>query len=276
MLDREGNITNVTRVESGPVALAIDGATLWVAALDGGVLSKVGVADGATLQTLGRVGRPTGLSVGGGVVWVADAFGQTVTLVDVVTGDVRRTTDARLARQITYGFDSAWATDDIADRIIRFDRQTGDVATTTDLAPGAYPAGIATGLGAVWVANAGTSTLARIEPATTSVSEAGIALRATPDLVAVSSTDVWVTSRAADLVLRVDPTSNSVSATVAVDDAPVSIVADGDTIWVGCAGTREVWHIDREGKVLTRTNVGGVPAALAISGDTIFVAVHQP
>jgi YVTN family beta-propeller protein len=275
-IDRtSGRIVDVRSVPGGPVAVAMAGDRLWVASLDAGVVSEFAIATGGADRTTGRVGRPTGLAIGAGQIWVSDAFDQTVTMIDASTGEISQTVDKVLARRIAYGFDSAWATDDVTDQVLRLDRQSGDVAQAIDLASGAYPGAIAVGSDSLWVGNVGTSTLSRIDPATSTVMAAAIALRAVPYQLASGSTDVWVAARDADELLRVDAQTNSVSATVAVGDQPVSLAVDGDTVWVGCAGIGEVWHLARDGSTIGTTFVGGVPSDIVVDTDRVFVTVRR-
>ncbi len=103
---------------------------------------------------------------------------------------------------------------------------------------------------------------------------AGIALRTIPEAVAAGTADVWIAGREGDVVLRVDPATNSVSQTITVGDQPISIAADGDTVWVGCAGTGEVWHLARDGTTLATIDVGGVPTDIAVGGGRVYVTVR--
>lgn len=270
-----GEVLDVRSVPAGPVSLAANADRLWVAALDAGVLLDLPTSATGTDRLIGRVGRPTGVAFGGGHVWVADAFGQTVTLVDPATGNVSRTLERLPARQIAYGTESAWAVDDLADRILRLDRQTGDVVATIPLGTGTYPTALAIG-SAVWVGNQGTSTVARIDPATNSVVEAAIPLRAIPEAIAAGTADVWIISRASDVMMRLDPASNAVAATTPICDQPASVAADGDTVWIGCAGTRDVSHFAHDGTLLGTTAVGGEPTAITVLADRVYVTVRQP
>lgn len=269
-----GAVEDVFATPDGPVAIEADGSRLWIASVEDGVVVDRAIADASTGGPIGRVGRPTSLAVGNETIWVADAFGQTLTLIDSATGEVRDAVDNVVARDIAYGLDSLWATDDLADRVIRMDRLSGETTQSLDLPAGSYPRGISVTPTAIWVVNTGTSTVSRIDGATASVVAGAIPLRSVPDEVAAGTTDVWVTSRAGDAVLRIDPQTNSVSNTILVGDQPVALAVDGETIWVGLAGTHEVLHLDRDGNKLTTTAVGGVPTDIALAEDHVFVTVR--
>ncbi len=270
-----GHITDVRGVPNGPVAVAATADHLWVAALDAGLVVDLPTAAGATDRSFGRVGRPTGLADGGDQVWVADALDQTVTLLDAASGDVLNTIDRLLARRITFGLGSAWLTDDIADVVRRLDAQSGDVIAVVPLDAGTFPTGIGVGFDAVWVTNPGTSTITRIDPSSSTISENAIALRYVPESISAGGSDVWITSRASDYVMRLDPRTNSVTGSIAVCDQPVAIAADGETAWVACAGTREVWHIDREGAAISKTSIDGVPTDIVVANGRVYVTVRR-
>ena len=272
-----GNVVDVRTVPAGPVALAHDDVTdrLWVASLDAGVVTDFPIAVDSSSRTTGRVGRPTDIAVGGGSVWVADAYGETVTLIDAATGQPQKTVPNVHARQIAYGFDSAWSTDDIADRLLRLDRQSGEVAQVIQLADGDYPTGLAIDSSSIWVGNVGTSTVSRIDPVAAVVAVAGIALRQVPDNMAAANGDVWIASRDEDVVIRMDAANNSVIQSIPVADQPVAIGIDGESVWVGCAGPREVWHLGRDGTVLSKTFVAGVPTDIVIVEGRVYVTVRE-
>ena len=184
-----------------------------------------------------------------------------------------------MARHIAFGLGSGWATDDIADRLLRLDAQSGEVAQALQLADGAYPTGVAVGADAIWVGNRGLQTLVRIDPANTGVVPAGVALGTTPDTIVAGASAVWVAGLEDDLVLRLD-SGTSVSQTIEVCDQPVSLAEEADTIWVGCAGTGELWHMARDGTSLAQIDLGGVPSDIAVgtgaSAGRIYVTVRNP
>jgi DNA-binding beta-propeller fold protein YncE len=127
----------------------------------------------------------------------------------------------------------------------------------------------------VWVANAGTSTVSRIDLKTSAITARAIPLRYVPDAIAAGPDDIWITSSASDTLLRLDPTTNAVAATTSVCDQPTAVAADGGGAWVACRGTQEVWHLDHAGAVLSKTDVGGVPTDIAVLGGRVFVTVRR-
>ena len=273
-----GKITEIRQVAAGPQSVIAADNALWISALDSAVLVSLPITGFEGQSTIGRVGRPLSLAVGGGYVWVSDPFTKTVSLVDQRSGDVTRTMSV-MARDIVFGFDSAWAADDLGDSVLRLDRQTGDTVATIALPAGAYPAGLAVGAGAVWVANPGTSTVTRIDPSNNTVTAAAIPLRGVPSAIAATDTDVWILSRASDMVLRLDPSSGSVTLTVPdVCDEPSTVLADAESVWVGCAGSSPALiHLSPDGAKLSRVALGGVPTSLAAgTNGHLYLTVRAP
>ncbi len=170
--------------------------------------------------------------------------------------------------------------DDVADSVHRLDGQSGDVAGSIQLAEGTFPRALAFGTDAqnvdsLWVANAGTSTITRIDPHAGTITAGAIPLRYVPEAISAGTNDIWVASNASDVVLRLDPVSNAVTATIEVCDQPTAIAADGDGAWVACGGSREVWHLGHDGETLSQTDVGGVPTDIAITPGGVFVTVRR-
>ncbi len=271
-----GAVVEVRQVPAGPVTIAADTDRLWVGSLDAGVVSSLPTGgSGGAGQQIGRVGLPTGLAVGNGQAWSADAFDQTITLIETATGAVNKTISGVLARQIEFGGGSGWAADDLSDSIHRLDGQSGDSAATIALDAGAFPRALAVGPDSVWVANAGTSTVARIDLKTSAITAEAIPLRYVPDAIAAGPKDVWIASSASDTLLRLDPATNAVAATTPVCDQPTAVAADGGGVWVACRGTHEVWHLDHAGAVLSTTDVGGEPTDIVVLGGRVFVTVRR-
>jgi hypothetical protein len=65
-------------VGSGPVGLAFDGASIWVANYTSFSINKLRASDGALLGTFGVANPPGGLAFDGANVWVAQLAGNTV------------------------------------------------------------------------------------------------------------------------------------------------------------------------------------------------------
>src|ERR1700693_4629876 len=75
----EANVTTQFPVGSGPVAVAFDGASIWVANINGSNVTKLRASDGADLGTFTVGTGPTALAFDGANIWVVNSDGNTVT-----------------------------------------------------------------------------------------------------------------------------------------------------------------------------------------------------
>ena len=81
--------------------------------------------------------------------------------------------------------------DRTAGSVIRIDPATG--STASPIRVGALPSAIATGAGAVWVADGGDGTVSRIDPVTYHVSTYRLTTAPSPYDIAVGEHGVWTT-----------------------------------------------------------------------------------
>jgi YVTN family beta-propeller protein len=133
-----------------------------------------------------------------------------------------------------------------SDSVVLIDPSTN--AAVAQVAVGGKPAGLAVGMGAVWVGNAQQQTLVRIDPETLEVART-IGLGVTPSRIAVGGGAVWAASYDSKILLRVDPTFNVVTDRIDLSrttlvlgkeglPGPEDIVVGGGAVWV--AHGREV------------------------------------
>jgi len=271
-----GTVTTVRDVPEGPASLAIGNGRLWIGSVTRSVVSGVPLTGTSVDFTIGDAGRPASLAIGGGNLWVADPYGQTVSIV-AGNGDVVRTI-AMPVRAIAFGLGSAWAVDDLHDLVIRLDRHDASLVASIQVPAGSLPATIALGPDAAWVGNAGTNSVIRIDPSSNGIASS-IPLRVAPSALSFDGRDLWVASRFSDALLRVDPATRAVAMTIEdVCDQPSSVFALDGSVWLGCAGTRQLLHLDRNGEVLSTTQLGGEPTAIVHDpgANRIYVTVRAP
>ena len=211
---------------------------------------------------------------------------------------------------LTHGGGSTAAAGVAADAVGVIDPDSGKVVS--DVPVGSAPAGVAVGLGAVWVANTNENTVSRIELATNAIRQT-IPVGAGPAGVAVGGRAVWVANELDGTVSRIAPAAHRVVDTVwtgngasgvaygegavwvtnSVDgtvtrihpDAartpmtfPAVIGAAGvavgfDRVWIASPPTASVVVLDpRSGQVLQRIGVGGEPSAIAVGANAVWVA----
>ena len=143
-------------------------------------------------------------------------------------------------------------------------RLTGQVAV------GARPTALASGAGAVWVANSGEGTVSRIDEKTDAVQT--IPVGQGPAVVAVGFGEVWVANNGQRTVSEISPKTNQVVQTIPVGNGPLGIATGHGAVWVTNSTDATVDQIDpRTGAILHRIDVGQDPVAVAV-GQDVWVA----
>ncbi|MBA3718003.1 MAG: hypothetical protein H0W87_07245 [Actinobacteria bacterium] len=141
---------------------------------------------------------------------------------------------------------------------------------TARIATGEHPCGIAAGFGAVWVANDGGGTLARVDPKTNRVTRR-IRVGRGACSVAAGLGFVWVTNYRTGSIVRVEPRTFRVRS-VKVGAEPFDVLVAAGRVWATAWGDGRLVELDPEGgHVLRRLDVGHYPAGLAVRAGSIWV-----
>jgi serine/threonine protein kinase len=134
---------------------------------------------------------------------------------------------------VAYGYGAAWvALGDPADALLRINARTGRARR---IHVGAFPVGVATGFGSVWVTQWYNHAVRRIDP-TTGRTLATIPTGRKPTDLAVTRDSVWVSNHCSGNVARIDPRTNSVAETIETGLHPQWLAADDEFVWAGVAG----------------------------------------
>ncbi|MBA3688841.1 MAG: hypothetical protein H0W81_08440 [Chloroflexi bacterium] len=137
---------------------------------------------------------------------------------------------------------------------------------------GDQPAGIAVGEGAVWVTNAGSNTVLRIDPNTHAVVDR-IDVGLSPAGIAIGGGSIWVADSGARTVTRINEATAKVVATIAVGNGPTAVAFADDAVWVTNAGDGTLTRIDAtSGEPAPPVSVGSSPNAIAVESTGIWVA----
>jgi DNA-binding beta-propeller fold protein YncE len=138
------------------------------------------------------------------------------------------------------------------------------------IATGEHPCGIAAGFGAVWIANDGSGSLARVNPRTNRVTRR-IPVGRGACSVAIGSGFVWVTNYRTGSVVRVEPRTFRIRK-VRVGSEPFDVLGAAGRIWVTAWGEGELVELGPlSTRVLRRVDVGPYPAGLAARAGSIWV-----
>ena len=145
-----------------------------------------------------------------------------------------------------------------------------------DTTVGAAPAGVAAGLGGVWVVNTGDHTISSIDPRSRRVLHV-LPVGGNVDAVAADSSALWTVDSTRGVASHIDPTFTSVIRTVPVGDKPglsfaPNPIATGDrAVWVA-NNASEVIRIGGGGAGVTPIDVGNHPSGIAVGDGATWVA----
>jgi YVTN family beta-propeller protein len=136
---------------------------------------------------------------------------------------------------------------------------------------GSGPVGVAVGLGFVWVTNSGERTVSQISPKTNAVVQT-IPVGNGPTGVAVGKGAVWVTESTDATLRQIDPNSDKVVRTIGVGQDPVAVSVAQD-VWVANAGDGTVSEVDpASGHVVQTVFVGSGPTSVVATSDAVWTA----
>ena len=151
---------------------------------------------------------------------------------------------------------------------------TGTVRASVGV--GTNPVGVASGAGALWVANRSDHTVSRINPADGSTAQV-IDVGQFPEALTVTAHDVWVVNSGGASVTRISiEASKVVGQPIKVGARPGAIAAGPSGVWVANTGSDTIQRIDPDtGAVSKPIDVGSGPDGIAVDADSVWVANGQ-
>jgi DNA-binding SARP family transcriptional activator/streptogramin lyase len=181
----------------------LDGSA-WVNSDQTNTMYRVDMTTGRILARIPLGQNPSGyMAYGDGSIWAPNNSGNSVTRIDASTNGTQTITLPPQPRHepegygpagVTYAFGKVWVSlsgewlaciDPATNRVVRMIR----IGRT----PFVYGSGVASGFGAIWVANGGDGTIARITPGG-HVSHVLLGLNTVPIGMAADSQGIWVTT----------------------------------------------------------------------------------
>lgn len=226
---------------AGPALVAV--GAVWVPNEDDGTVSRIDPANNRVVATVTigdpkvmlaegcgvgsvhslmwdtliyrRCSLPSALASDGRSIWAADNADEGLDRIDPRTNQiVQKLSVGANPFRIAFGFGSLWVTSYFHDphEVLRIDPVSGRVLATIT-GPEYGGTGIAVGAGAVWVAATYGGSLARIDPATNSIT-AMVPVGSYPLAVAAGYGSVWVRNEDSSSISRVDPASDQVVETI--------------------------------------------------------------
>ena len=136
---------------------------------------------------------------------------------------------------------------------------------------GSFPYALAFDGTSIWVANGSSGIVSKVNPSTNAV-VATVTLGSTPYGLAFDGTSIWVANRNSDTVSKINPKTDAVTDTVNVG-RPFGVVFDGTSVWVSSTLGGTVSKIDPSTNAVVATvTVGSGPRGMAFDGTSIWVA----
>lgn len=167
-----------------------------------------------------------------------------------------------------------------ANSVAVLDLRTGSLLA--DVPVGARPGDVVFGAGSIWVANRDDETISQIDPVSRRV-RSTTAPGGSIDGLAIDSVGLWASDVNRGRVVGINPAFHSVARIVRIA-AVASLgggraagpVAAGDgSVWVG-NGDASIVRLDaRTHRVVSRTDVGNDPAAIAVGDGAVWIADDQ-
>ena len=126
------------------------------------------------------------------------------------------------------------------------------------------------------MANAGDSTVSRVDPSTLEVVRT-IGLRFAPQAIAFGPSGVWVANTQNDSVSRIDPATNGVTTTIPVGDSPAGLAVTEDAVWVTNTVGGTISRVDPSTGTVEEIEIGAGPDGIAVASDgTVWFTTHAP
>jgi YVTN family beta-propeller protein len=268
-----GRVVDTLPLEGAPSAIAVAGASLWVAGSDSAVVSRVSTSSDSVVDRIPVSGQPAEIAVAGGSVWVANTVGGEVSRIDPRTGTITQTLPlgGSLAA-IASGTHELWVAEAGDKALIRIDSETGIATQTVSLTE--RPSGLVVGYGAVWVASHDGGTVAQID-SRSNRPVATVHVGQGPAALAVGAGSVWVANNLDGTVSRLDPATSRVVAVIAVGSGPVALAFAEGSLWVANKFSNTVLQIDPHRNAVVRTvDSGGSPTSLGVTEGRLWIGTR--
>jgi DNA-binding SARP family transcriptional activator/ABC-type transport system substrate-binding protein/streptogramin lyase len=115
------------------------------------------------------------------------------------------------------------------------------ISSDTEL--GGHPTDVASGAGAVWVADDASGEVLKLDPSTHAVVDR-VPVPDAPSSLTTSYGSVWAASSTGGVIYEIDPESDGIVRTIDVGNGPVAIAAGAGKVWVADATDGTVRGID--------------------------------
>ncbi|HEY2939052.1 MAG TPA: ABC transporter substrate-binding protein [Gaiellaceae bacterium] len=240
-------VGNVVAPNATPSALTAEGDAVWMFDGTRRILLKI---DPAYEEPTRRIALPrapplpatnrrlSSLSVffGAHALWVTDGSSRLLR-VEPESGRVQALDVHHPLDDVAVSAGAVWAVSGPAASLFKIDRHARAIETRIRIvnrlgATAPFPVAVAVGEGSVWVVNANTQTVSRIDPEFDSVTATiPLGIGRNPSDIATGGDAVWVANSGNGTLARIDPSTNSSSA-IPLGNRPTSVAVGGGRVWV--------------------------------------------
>jgi actin-like ATPase involved in cell morphogenesis len=255
------------------VAVLLAGVAVIAVAVVAAIL-VLGSGGEDQVQAIRVAGAPIGVTVGGGSVWTANESG-TVSRIPIESHEAStNVTDLPVAPSaIDSGEGSIWVMGE--HRLDRIDPANGKPGRP--IALDASPYALATGFGAVWLANGPAASVTRVGINPSHVPQPiDVGHEATE--IATGKGGVWIVSGESDTLQRLDPGDHAVGRPIDLPGAIAHHVAVGaGGVWVASEGATltssngTLSRVDATTRKPRTVGIPGIPAAIAVGEGAVWV-----
>jgi len=267
------SVSDPIPVAEPPLRLAAGPQKVWVTSAREGTLSAI---DASTREVIGRtrLGRGvSGVAIGAGSVWVSNPRSGTVVRTDSEGRVIARVEVGGRPGAVAFGGGRVWVADEAGAGITAIDAAGNDVYRR-GIAPHSAPLRLAVGAGGLWVSNATSGAVRRVDLGSATAGEP-IPVGRGPAGITVGNGYVWVANSRSATVARVDPSVNArIGEPIEVGGRPGGIDAGTSVVWVANASEGSVTRIAIEsGELLgDPIGVGPNPGAVSVGGEAVWIA----
>ncbi len=168
---------------------------------------------------------------------------------------------------------AVWAASKRPNMVSRIDPVTNRIDARIPL-PGIPCAGLASGLGSLWVPMCGPRpAIVRIDLARARIQAVFAVDAVVADAgIAVGVADLWAPLAGTGALGRLDPETGRIKQRVAVPPGTLNLIVANGMVWTSSAARGRVTVLDEaSGRVLASVRVGGGPGMLAAGGGAVWV-----
>ncbi len=268
-----GKLVAQTQLSATPDSLTIGQGHVWTADPAGSRILGIDMRDRSVVSAGTGGGGVDAVAVSDDRTWVLHGDNASVVRLDPVqlttVGDPV-TVGAGASAAVVAGRD-VWVANADDGTVQRIDGDTGRPSAPLPVGP--QPVAMVVGLGSIWVLDEAGGTVTEIDPGSERVVDTHpVGVGGTSLVTGFGA--IWIANPPAEEVIRFDPSDPTALRHVLVAGRPESVAVAGGSLWAGTtSGT--LARIDPETLEVDSTiDVSAPVAALAGSGDRLYVATR--